>query len=203
MKTILKVLIVVFGCASCQSREQMEVASLLGVIFESEIERGDSVYLIKDAVLDWEGYLEGSQCDLEWLEDFFGTNSFNKIEVSSVYSEREIGQICAEIGKSYQFQPTQLHSLISLVPKERIDKMIHSFEENVKRGGPISITEEMDKFRYYEKLSKPIFTKNYRYAIIYRQSVCFPILCVGPVLTIYEKKDGKWKPIAGQNFYLI
>lgn len=203
MKTLIKVLIVVIGCASCQTKEQEEIASLLGAIFERDVVRGDSVYLIQDAVLDWEGYQEGSQCDFEWLEDFMGRNSFNKIEVSTIYTEKDVELICNEIGKTYKFVPTQLHPQISLVAKERIDKMIASLEENVKRGGPIYITEEMDKFRYYEKLSKPIFTKNYRYAIIYRQSVCFPILCVGPVLTIFEKIDGTWKPIAGQNFYLV
>jgi hypothetical protein len=201
MKTLIKLLIVVIGCASCQPKEQEEIASLLESIFERDIVRGDSVYLIQDAVLDWERYLEDSQCNLEWLEEFFGSNSFNQTNVSTIYTEKDVELICAEIGRPYKFLATQLHPQISLVPKERIDKMTQSYE---KTGGvKIEVRDEMDKFRYYEKLSKPIFTKNYRYAIIYRQSVCFPIPCVGPVLTIYEKKDGKWKLIIGQNFYLV
>ncbi|WP_304517402.1 hypothetical protein [Cecembia rubra] len=55
MKTLIKVLIVVIGCASCQTKEQEEIASLLGAIFERDVVRGDSVYLIQDAVLYWIG----------------------------------------------------------------------------------------------------------------------------------------------------
>lgn len=203
MKTLLKVLIVVIGCASCQSREQEEISALLETIFEKKIARGDSIYLVQDAVLEWEGNEFEKNCNLVWLKELFNHAVPKSIDLSKIYTEKDIEHICLENAKPYKFLPNQLHPQISLVPKERIDKMITSLEENVKRGGPIYITEEMNKFTYYEKLSRPIFTKNYKYAIIYAQSVCFPDPCVGPKLVIYEKIEGVWKSLGGMNFYLV
>lgn len=201
MKMLLIVLVAIAGCMSCQSREQEEIASLLASMFERDTARGDSVYIVEDAVLNWEGNLEGSECNLELLKELFESSYFNKLDIASVFTEEDANLLCTEISRPYTFLPLYLHPQISLVSKERIEKMRQTYE---KTGGvEIEVRDEMDKFRYYEKLSKPIFTKNFRYALIYKQSVCFPIPCEGPVLLIYEKKEGKWTLIAGHNFYLI
>lgn len=190
--------------SSCTNREERETHLLMEALFERELDHRDSIFMVEDAYTEWFSHAGSKTCDWEWLDELFDDWEGRKpVNLSEIYTPEEVDKICRDGMLDYTFQQNKLPGKIKLIPRNQIEEMTEEFNKMVEVGGPILISKQMERLRIYHEISKPVFTRNYQYAFVYRATHCFPMACLGPAVFILKKENGKWRSLYGADFFLI
>jgi hypothetical protein len=199
-------LILLFGTwlfSSCETREEKEMRSLLQVVSVDVLDTNGPKVIFEDADNDWFTYWFG-ECSQLVFVDLDSTAErkenqfryFNKMvePIMETLSFEEVCGICEEAKKPYQFKSSMFLKGITISSEEkRKDSLEVAFTDIVLSDNPLGETnldfvktdKELKKYDRYFKISKPIFIKNYEYALVYLKSDWVSLL-------LYKKINGKW-----------
>jgi hypothetical protein len=201
-KKIILILAIVF-ISSCGNKEKMETQALIETIFERELERGDTIYLVEDSFSDWISVADAEICNFKLIEDILNWNKNKPVNLSDIYTLTDVEKICRESQVEFKFDQNLVSNKIKVIPIIQIEKMFKEFDKMMKEDNSVIFTKDMERFKTYFEISKPVFTRNYKYAFIYKAHHTFPIESEGPAIFILKKENGEWKILYGGNLFLI
>ena len=202
--------------SSCETREEKETRSLLQVVSLDVLGTKQYKAVFDDADNEWFTSWFG-ECSQLVFADLGNTpeadeNQFqdlNKVlePIMGKLPIDEVCRICEEAKKPFKFDHSMfLKEIILSSEKNRYDSIKNVFSNALKVIGSdtvsteefsvylgielsvfIGIEREFNAYNQYFKISKPIFIKNYEYALVYHY-----FIMEQSGLSVYKKVDGKW-----------